>query len=329
MHDETNHHHAENHKHSRELGHRAKCGAKSLSHEQQTLVKKTASDYKNRKRFSRQMAKSYQFDVYWHIIQHTDGRGVVSDKQIEISMNLLNQGFSGNLINANEDCFGNKVNGIDTSIQFVLKGIDRTVNDDWFTVSSESDLTPIAESLHKGNCSTMNVYTSEITDAGGFANVPITCFDHGITEDPVFLGYDELPSSLDAEEAQYGDLLIHEAGHWVGLEHPFEGGCSESNDNIVDTPPQLMVDDECPIGSDTCAGGGIDSIHNYMAYTGDCCVYRFTPDQITYAHAQLDAYRVKSNDNPQPVVDDDDNNDETGDDNIICVKKIAKKIFAA
>ena len=274
----------------------------------------------------KQIKKNYEFDVYWNIIQHSDGTGEVTDEQIDIAMNLLNQGFSGNLIHANKDCFGNTVSGIETSIRFVLKGVERIINDDWFVVSSVSDnLLPISLSLRKGDCSTMNVYTGSITDFGGFAEFPITCYNFGASIDMVFLDYKYVASALDTDSAQLGDLLIHEAGHWVGLEHPFEGGCSQTNDNVDDTPPQLMVDDECSIGSDTCEGGGVESIHNYMAYTAYCCFYRFTPDQIIYAHSQLDEYRLKSNDNPQPV-DDYYYYDVNGDDNLFCIMKIAKKI---
>ena len=98
------------------------CGAKPIP---ENLKEKSNNAFlKYQKTHKTQSNHTYEFDVYWHVISHTNGTGNITDEQIDITMDLLNQGFSGKLIDANTDCFGNPVSGIETSIRFVLKGVD-------------------------------------------------------------------------------------------------------------------------------------------------------------------------------------------------------------
>ena len=104
-------------------------------------------------------------------------------------------------------------------------------------------------------------------------------------------------------------------GHWVGLYHTFQGGCFGDGDLVDDTPPEAIASAGCPEGRDTCIGGGVDPIHNFMDYSDDeyvshirlgektpvlsdppvrvicSCLTEFTPGQITRLQDQVRTFR--------------------------------------
>ena len=51
-----------------------------------------------------------------------------------------------------------------------------------------------------------------------------------------------------------GDTATHEIGHWMGLAHTFDNGCTPPGDMVKDTPYQLDGDNIffCNESDDTC-----------------------------------------------------------------------------
>ena len=76
-----------------------------------------------------------------------------------------------------------------------------------------------------------------------------------------------------------GFTATHETGHWIGLDHPVQNGCSAVGDRIDDTPRERFPTRGCPAGQDSCAEPGVDPIHNDMDYSDDPCYTEFTPQQ--------------------------------------------------
>lgn len=85
--------------------------------------------------------------------------------------------------------------------------------------------------------------------------------------------------------------LTHEVGHFLALDHTFEGqSCSESNcntqgDGICDTPPTVQ-------GS-TCNSPACQNtqVENYMDYTSETCQDQFTSGQSTVMRSVLSGVR--------------------------------------
>jgi hypothetical protein len=82
---------------------------------------------------------------------------------------------------------------------------------------------------------------------------------------------------------------VHEVGHYLGLYHIFENGCSTPGDEVDDTPDQNEPNYLCPTSNYSC--GNYDDIGNYMDYMDDDCLTHFTPGQKDRIDWAIETYR--------------------------------------
>lgn len=215
--------------------------------------------------------------VYFHVIQADDtlDGGNIPDSQIADQIDVLNDGYAS------------------AGLTFELVETTRTTNAQWF--NDIDDVSPfqttMKKQLRQGGRDALNVYTVGFTNSGllGYATFP-SDYSRNPSDDGVVIRYSSLPGGSAATYDE-GKTLTHEVGHWVGLYHTFQGGCRGAGDQVSDTAPEASPASGCPVGRDTCSGGDVDPIHNFMDYSIDSCMTEFTPGQITRFTSQLRTYR--------------------------------------
>ena len=211
-------------------------------------------------------------NVYFHVI--TDGsNGVVRNSEISAQMRVLNDAYAP------------------WGWSFNLAATDRTDNAEWFN-DCYSNERAMKDALHQGTADDLNVYTCVPGPYLGFARFPSE-YDSRPTLDGVVLLYTSLPRGGEPNYDE-GDTATHEVGHWFGLYHTFQGGCSKNGDYVEDTPAEKSPAFECPVNRDTCTGAknpGLDPIENFMDYTFDSCMFEFTSGQDARMDEMFSLYR--------------------------------------
>ena len=190
------------------------------------------------------------------------------------------------------DSYGGATGGADTSFRFSLSSVDRTTNAHWFKLGGTGKERQMKTALKIGGPETLNIYSASLGQSLlGWSYLAQDANKVGVL-DGVVIHYKTLPGGPWGPHYSQGDTTTHEVGHWMNLLHTFEGGCKGQGDFIDDTPAEASPAFKCPVGRDTCSAPGNDPIRNFMDYTFDSCMDRFTADQATRMQEAWTAYRA-------------------------------------
>lgn len=231
------------------------------------------------------LAGAVKIPTYVHVISAaplTPEEQTRRTDQVTRQIKVLNRAYSGR----------SSTSGANTAFRFALQDLSFVVNADWATMGyGSAEEQEAKQALRVGGPGTLNIYAADIGDGLlGWATFPQSYASEPSADGVVLL--DESMPRGTAAPYNKGDTGTHEVGHWLGLYHTFQGGCAKQNDLVDDTPAERSAAYGCPEGRDTCQSAGLDPIVNFMDYSDDVCMDRFSPGQAIRMADQWATFRA-------------------------------------
>ncbi|KAI1342609.1 Metalloprotease [Xylariaceae sp. FL0016] len=248
------------------------CGTEEPSDAHRAMSKQMAA---NEKAGNLTIQAIPTVDVYFHVVAagSTEAKGYIPEAKMNAQFEYLEEAYAP---------YG---------ITFNLVDIDYTINTDWASDGAEIEM---KQALRQGDYSTLNFYfVNDLGNLLGYCYFPddVTEGTRAFYKDGCTILSSSVPGGATANY-NLGGTAVHESGHWFGLYHTFQGGCTGDGDEIDDTPAQASSTSGCPSSRDSCPNqAGDDPIHNYMDYSYDECYEEYTDDQVTRMNSMWSQYR--------------------------------------
>jgi PKD repeat protein len=230
--------------------------------------------------------------VVFHVI-HMGGPENISKAQIEDQIRILNEDFSRtnpDTVNTREIF---KPIAANPNVEFRLAKLDpqgnctEGINRVYSALTNNAD--DAVKALSYWNSTRyMNVWVVNSIDNDGEPGLILGYAQFpgfgGAATDGLVVRADRIGSIGFAVSGDRGRTLTHEVGHWLGLAHTFQGGCTGGffGEGIDDTPPVAENNFVCGFNLNSCTNDNPDlpdQVENYMDYAPGSCMNMFTLGQ--------------------------------------------------
>ncbi len=274
--------------------------AQQLQESWKAIQETVASQDKQKKQ-----AVVYTIPVVFHVI-YNDYRDNISRLQLEDGLRVLNEDFRR--LNADTGNTRSIFKGVaaDIEIEFALAkkdpqgnctdGITRTQSA--LSVNARDNVKALAswDNTKYFNVWVVNSINSQGTPGTvlGYAYLP--SFGQSGTRDGMVIRHDRVGTIGTA--ISEGRTFTHEAGHYLGLRHPFNGNSCTAGDGVSDTPPVSAPNFGCNLNANSCNNDNPDlpdMIENYMDYADEDCQNIFTQGQKNIMRATLQNSSLRLN----------------------------------
>lgn len=243
--------------------------------------------------------------VVVHVVYNSSSQNI-SDAQIITQINALNEDFRKMVGTRGYNT--NSV-GADTKIEYRLadrdpnnnltNGVTRNYSSQIYFDNNSTDHQKLQSISYWNSDKYLNIWVVPAIDINGTIGYsmkfPWTSGNpRGVVMSSIYFGDDV---GTTTSPYHFGKVTTHEIGHFLGLYHIFQGGCTNGNcssdgDKVCDTPPSIG-NTGCPTSVNSCNTDNPDlndMVENYMDYTNNSCMNTFTVGQSTRMNSYIQSY---------------------------------------